>query len=71
MLTMSNKEGGAHVDPHLNSAYENLARQNGMGYISNVSGEALPLDGNVVAISVRQIAHEFMKTLDAHQDLLS
>ncbi|MFC8763562.1 hypothetical protein ACFUAG_23015 [Streptomyces sp. NPDC057193] len=71
VLTMSNKEGGAHVDPHLNSAYENLARQNGMGFISNASGENLPLDGNVAAISVRQIAHEFMKTLDAHRDLLS
>ncbi|MFI9580482.1 hypothetical protein ACIHCQ_01210 [Streptomyces sp. NPDC052236] len=71
VLVMANKEGGAHVDPNLNSAYENLAKQNGLGYISNVTGDFLPLDGNVAAISVRQITHELVKTLEAHGDMLN
>ncbi|SPE48301.1 hypothetical protein SNS2_0386 [Streptomyces netropsis] len=69
MLTMANKEGGAHVDPILNAAYESLAKNNGLGFTSNATGVDLPFEGNVVAVSVRQIAHEFLKTCERHAHL--
>lgn len=71
VLTMANKEGGAHVDPKLNAAYESLAKHNGLGFISNASGVALPFSGNVVAASVRQITYELLKTLEAHGNLFT
>lgn len=66
VLTMANKEGGAHVDPKLTEAYEILAKNNGLGFVSNASGVDAALDGNVVAVSVRQIAHELLETLAVH-----
>ncbi|MEU0216868.1 hypothetical protein ABZ281_17870 [Streptomyces sp. NPDC006265] len=70
VLTMANKEGGAHVDPKLNAAYESLAKHNGLGFTSNAAGGAhLPFDGNVAAVSVRQITHEFLKSYEAHAHL--
>ncbi|MEE4540643.1 hypothetical protein V2S66_01515 [Streptomyces sp. V4-01] len=70
VLTMANKEGGAHVDPQLNSAYESLARHNGFGFTSTATGVDLPFEGNAAAISVRQISHELLKTFEAHATLL-
>ncbi|MGE7434181.1 hypothetical protein [Kitasatospora sp. NPDC001175] len=70
-LTMANKEGGAHVDPRLNAAYESLAKHNGLGFASNASGAMRPLEGNIVAASVRQIAYELLKTLEAHANLFA
>jgi hypothetical protein len=71
VLTMANKEGGAHVDRNLNAAYESLANHNGLGWSSNTSGVELPFDGNVVAASVRQITYELVNTLEAHANLFT
>jgi len=70
VLVMANKEGGAHVDPNVHGEYESLAKKNGLGYISGVSGDMKPLDGNVVAASVRQIAYEVQKTFEAYPSLI-
>ncbi|WP_405909035.1 hypothetical protein OG742_32605 [Streptomyces sp. NBC_00828] len=69
VLTMANKEGGAHVDPSLNAAYESLVKHNGLGFTSTATGVLLPFEGNVAAESVRQIAHEFLKSYEAHAHL--
>jgi hypothetical protein len=71
VLTMANKEGGAHVDPNLNAAYERLARHNGFGfsYASSDTGPFIPFEGNAAAVSVRQIAHEFLKSYETHNHL--
>ncbi|MFD8571531.1 hypothetical protein [Streptomyces sp. NPDC059639] len=73
VLTMANKEGGAHVDPNLNSAYERLARNNGFGFshASSDTGPFMPFEGNAAAVSVRQIAHEFLKSYEAHDHLFT
>ncbi|MFF8780950.1 hypothetical protein ACF07W_27065 [Streptomyces sp. NPDC015140] len=71
VLTMANKEGGAHVDPSLNAAYENLAKNNGLGFTSTATGVDLPFEGNAAAASVRQIAYEFLKSYEAHAHLFA
>lgn len=64
VLVLANQEGGAHVDPNLNDAYESLARQNALGfsYVDERGGR--PAEGNPVAVAVRQIAHEVLKTCE-------
>ncbi|WP_457029470.1 hypothetical protein [Kitasatospora sp. P5_F3] len=71
VLTMANKEGGAHVDPNLNAAYESLAKHNGLGFIFFYSGANLPLSGNMVAASVRQISYELLKTIETYASLFT
>ncbi|MGH8527833.1 MAG: hypothetical protein ACREXY_27520 [Gammaproteobacteria bacterium] len=70
VLTLANKEGGAHVDSSLDARYEDLAKHNGLGWMVNGPGEAAPFAGNVVAIGVRQIAYELLETLGRERHLL-
>jgi hypothetical protein len=63
VLTATNQDGGAHVDPSLNSVYSELSRKNSLGFFSgNPDGEFLPIQGAERA-AIRQIAHEVLKTL--------
>lgn len=63
ILAMANKDGGAHVDPVLDEKYADLSRRNSLAWrFSNLKGD-FPLGGPENA-SVRQIAHEILKTLD-------
>lgn len=65
VLTLSNKEGGAHVDPKLNAAYAALSRNNSLGfqYFDDSLAEGKPLENNPALASVRQIAHEVILSL--------
>ena len=59
--TLANKEGGAHVDPNLDPAYEALVSANGFGMqFLTPEGDCLDFAGDPAAASVRQIAHEFL-----------
>lgn len=63
VLTLANKEGGAHVDPSLNEEYEALVTNNALGFQFSIGEDAFEdFRGNPVAASVRQIAHEFLAT---------
>jgi hypothetical protein len=63
VLTASNQEGGAHIDPELDAAYDALSRQNSMGWIvKSPTGEGPPLN-DVALASIRQIAFEVDRTL--------
>ena len=62
VLTVADKEGGAHVDPKLDQAYVNLTKFNSLGWKVYVGGKAEDLD-NPVPPSIRQITHEVLKTL--------
>ncbi|MFC5142351.1 hypothetical protein ACFPK1_29275 [Actinomycetospora rhizophila] len=73
VLVLANKEGGAHVDPVLDSDYENLARKNALGFefSDSLSGREGDFEGSAVAASVRQIAYEVTESLnDFGKDLL-
>lgn len=64
VLTLANKEGGAHVDPELDSKYADLRKNNSLGWFDYISnGNQIPGEDQVPA-AMRQIAHEIIKTLD-------
>ena len=63
VLTVADKEGGAHIDPKLDEAYAKLSRFNSLGWKVYVQGEAKDFRNSPVLPSIRQIAHEVLKTL--------
>ena len=63
VLEAANTDGGAHVDPSLNAAYEALARQNSFGWIMVANDDVQPFANSPVLPSIRQIAHELDRTL--------
>lgn len=69
VLTVANKEGGTHIDLKLDRAYANLSRFDSLGWKSHRGGVEEDLN-NPVLPSIRQIAHEVLKTLkDEFPDL--
>jgi hypothetical protein len=69
VLTLANVEGGAHVDPKLNAAYERLVTANGLGWTAQTPAGPQPFAGSPVAASVRQITYELLETLQRHPNL--
>ena len=65
VLAVANKEGGAHIDPKLDQAYVNLSRFNSLGWRAVISGVDQDFKNTPVLPSIRQIAHEVLKTLKA------
>ena len=63
VLTVSNKDGGAHVDPSLDDAYAALTRQYSLGFGFFSDGQFQEVSTQPELASVRQIAHEVLKTL--------
>jgi hypothetical protein len=59
VLTLADTDGGAHVDPDIPEKYYLLTRGNSLGW---TNGHNVPVLGIALA-SVRQIAHEVLKTL--------
>jgi hypothetical protein len=62
VLTLANKEGGAHVDPNLTPSYEALKSRATMWQVRTPEGTH-PLPGNIELLAMRQIAHELLRTL--------
>lgn len=54
VLSVANQDGGAHIDPALDEAYNRLTRENAMGW--SIRSPELA--------AIRQIAHELIKTFD-------
>lgn len=67
VLAVSNKDGGAHVDPELDEPYAELSRFNALGFYRGTDDqlEALSEPERVI---VRQIAHEVLKTLNPNYE---
>lgn len=66
VLELANKEGGAHVDPKLNSEYESIANEDKLGWfnIDNATDQPTSaMAGNPIAVSVRQLTYELLETL--------
>lgn len=63
VLSLANKEGGAHVEKLLDQKYADLRKKNSLGwYEATPDGKELPGSDQVPA-TMRQIAHELLKTL--------
>ena len=63
ILSVANTDGGAHVDPKLDETYSNLTRFNSIGWKFFSRGVEDDFRNSPVLPSVRQIAHEVLKTL--------
>lgn len=63
VLAVANKDGGAHVDPKLNAAYNDITRNNSLGFKYTINGKESPITDPELA-SIRQIAHEVLKSLN-------
>lgn len=64
VLSLANKEGGAHVDKTLDEKYADLRKGNSLGWFDvTPDGVQTPSEDQVPA-SMRQIAHEVLKTLE-------
>jgi len=62
ILLVADKDGGAHVDPTLPADYAELSRSNSLGRLYGDGVNWFPVEHPELA-SVRQIAHEVLKTL--------
>lgn len=58
-----NTDGGAHVDPVLDAAYEQFTRQNGLGWVIRRGDIQVALAGRPELACMRQIAHEVLLTM--------
>ncbi len=62
VLTVADKEGGAHIDPTLDQPYANLTKFNSLAWKVHTESKEKDM-GNPVPPGIRQIAHEVIKTL--------
>lgn len=62
VLAVANQDGGAHVDPEIEESYKALARENSLGWKSNINNTSWEdLKGAELA-AIRQIGHEILRT---------
>lgn len=70
VMAVANTDGGAHIDPALDSDYAELSRKNSIGYAVGLNDNITPIDKSELA-SIRQIAHEVLRSLiDRYPHLL-
>jgi hypothetical protein len=63
VIFAANQDGGGHIDPGLDEAYDNLTRKNSLGWIhTGEEGEVTSM-GDAGRAAIRQIAHEVLRTL--------
>lgn len=78
ILTAANKEGGTHVDPKLPDSYREVTRGGGMGFrvegtsiSADVAGSLGDPDLDPVPATIRQIAHEVLRSVQQiHPELV-
>jgi len=63
VLAVSNKDGGAHVDPKLDKAYSDLTRFDSLGWKFIQNGIEKDFATRPELASVRQMSHEVLKSL--------
>ena len=62
VLTVCNKDGGAHVDPKLDEAYFALSRSNSLGWKYIKNGVEKDFASRPELASIRQISYEVLKS---------
>lgn len=63
VLTVCEKDGGAHVDPKLDEAYYAFSRSNSLGWKYQKDGVVQDFTGRPELASIRQVAYEVLKSL--------
>ena len=64
VLFVADQDGGAHVDSDLPEVYVDLSRNNSAGWTLCQGNSEQPLGPNPALLSIRQIAHEILKTIE-------
>lgn len=64
VLNLSNKVGGAHVDPELDAAFAELLRDNPLGLTGAVGDDEPRKVPDIELHSMRQIAYEIIKSIE-------
>jgi hypothetical protein len=62
VLVVAIQDGGAHVDASLDETYARISRQNSLGRYAASEKKLAPL-GSAELVSIRQVAHELLKSL--------
>lgn len=62
VLALSNKDGGAHVDPNLDESYAHLTRNNSVGWMVSDGTTQMPMP-DIERHSTRQIAYELLTSI--------
>lgn len=63
ILNVRNSEGGSHVDPYVAIMTDQLGPGSKGLWTSNVAGKLSPMEGTILASSIRQIGHELLRSL--------
>ena len=63
VLTVCEKDGGAHVDPKLDETYYAFSRSNSLGWKYQKDGVVQDFTGRPELASIRQVAYEVLKSL--------
>lgn len=75
VLRLTNEDGGAHVAPEIDAAYAHIARTPGLGWqIATIGPGGRTRErftGRAELVSMRQIAHEVLRTLSANSNAAS
>ena len=64
VLNVCDTDGGAHIDPTLDTGYFNLSRKNSMNWFIYSDGEEKDFPAGSELASIRQIAYEMTRTLE-------
>ena len=64
VLTIANKDGGAHIDPKVPLSYTRLQRGESTGHMWSYDGQCWERMEGAELATIRQIAHEVLKTLE-------
>lgn len=65
VLAVSNKDGGAHIDPEFDEAYANISKRNSLGiYITGNDKQSSNPANNPIYASIRQIACEILSSIE-------
>lgn len=63
VLALANQDGGAHVDPELDKAYDDLSRNNSVGWVHSNGTDSTPIL-KIELFSIRQIAYELVSSIE-------
>lgn len=62
VLSVANKDGGAHVDPEFDESYSRITKNNSLGHYIETNVGVIPPSNNPIYASIRQIACEVLES---------
>ena len=68
VLAVSNKDGGAHVDPEFDESYASITKRNSLGHFIQTNGYSVPPNNNPIYASIRQIACEVLYSCELFKE---